>query len=198
MKNNALVNSVLSVAMFVSTSVASQSKRMDTKVNKSIEVTTKQLNMNLWNVLLDVQMRNMSLEQLQYALLVSLNRVRDQHHLSKFYIYKTDLAQQHSIYLARSKEDTSLSYGDHFDENWLSLTTRAMQSNIPIDTDCRGSCRRTGENLATANMTVREVMAAWLNSPVHAENILSPSFNAIAIGCASNWNNVVLDLFNVK
>lgn len=45
-----------------------------------------------------------------------------------------------------------------------------------------------GENIAMGQRTPQEVMNAWMNSPGHRANILSPSFSQIGVGLAKNSN----------
>lgn len=45
-----------------------------------------------------------------------------------------------------------------------------------------------GENIAMGQRTPQEVMNAWMNSPGHRANILSPSFSQIGVGLAKNAN----------
>jgi uncharacterized protein YkwD len=40
-----------------------------------------------------------------------------------------------------------------------------------------------GENLSRANYTPAQVMAAWLDSPGHRQNLLDPDFAEVGIGC---------------
>ena len=47
-----------------------------------------------------------------------------------------------------------------------------------------------GENIAMGQKTPQEVMNAWMNSPGHRSNILSPSYNQIGIGIAKNSKGV--------
>lgn len=47
-----------------------------------------------------------------------------------------------------------------------------------------------GENIAMGQMTPEEVMNAWMNSPGHKANILSPSYTQIGVGYATNSNGV--------
>ena len=41
-----------------------------------------------------------------------------------------------------------------------------------------------GENIAAGQGSVSEVMAAWLASPGHCQNIMRPVFNEVAVACA--------------
>lgn len=43
-----------------------------------------------------------------------------------------------------------------------------------------------GENIAMGQRTPQEVMNAWMNSPGHRANILSPSYTQIGVGFAKN------------
>lgn len=48
-----------------------------------------------------------------------------------------------------------------------------------------------GENIAYGQRTPQEVMNAWMNSPGHRANILSPSYTQIGVGLAKNKNGVL-------
>lgn len=43
-----------------------------------------------------------------------------------------------------------------------------------------------GENIAMGQQTPAEVMTAWMNSPGHRNNILSPSYTQLGVGLAKN------------
>lgn len=47
-----------------------------------------------------------------------------------------------------------------------------------------------GENIAYGQKTPAQVMTAWMNSPGHKANILSPSYTEIGVGLARNRNGV--------
>lgn len=47
-----------------------------------------------------------------------------------------------------------------------------------------------GENIAYGQKTSAAVMNAWMNSPGHRANILSPSYKNIGVGLAKNKNGV--------
>ena len=47
------------------------------------------------------------------------------------------------------------------------------------------NAKYVGENIACWQMTVEDVMRAWLESPEHRENILNENFNEIGIGFAA-------------
>ena len=43
-----------------------------------------------------------------------------------------------------------------------------------------------GENIAYGQKTPEQVMTAWMNSPGHRSNIMSPSYSQIGVGYATN------------
>lgn len=47
-----------------------------------------------------------------------------------------------------------------------------------------------GENIAMGQRTPVEVVNAWMNSPGHRSNILSPNFTQIGVGLAKNKNGI--------
>jgi len=48
-----------------------------------------------------------------------------------------------------------------------------------------------GENIAYGQKTPLAVMTAWMNSPGHRNNILSPSFTEIGVGAYKNSNGTI-------
>ena len=52
--------------------------------------------------------------------------------------------------------------------------------------DCGYASSGVGENVAYGQRTPAEVMAAWMSSPGHRDNILRASFRAIGVGAAVN------------
>lgn len=47
-----------------------------------------------------------------------------------------------------------------------------------------------GENIAMGQRSAQEVMNAWMNSPGHRANILSPAYNQIGVGVAKTSSGV--------
>ena len=45
-----------------------------------------------------------------------------------------------------------------------------------------------GENIALGFISPEAVMHSWMNSPAHRDNILSPDFSAVGVGCLENEN----------
>jgi uncharacterized protein YkwD len=91
-----------------------------------------------------------------------------------------DVAYQHS------EEMTRLNYFSH------SSPTSALES---LQKRLRaGRCGElvSGENLYAGECTLEELpqvtLQAWLASPAHRNNLLSPNFNAVGIGIARNGN----------
>jgi len=47
-----------------------------------------------------------------------------------------------------------------------------------------------GENIAMGQRTPQEVVNAWMSSPGHRSNILSPAYTQIGVGLAKKSNGV--------
>lgn len=45
---------------------------------------------------------------------------------------------------------------------------------------------RTGENIAAGQPTVESVMAAWIASASHCQNMMTPDYRDIAVACIRN------------
>jgi uncharacterized protein YkwD len=48
-----------------------------------------------------------------------------------------------------------------------------------------------GENIAEGQQSPQAVMTAWMNSPGHRSNILSPSYTQIGVGAAKDSRGVI-------
>ena len=165
----------------------------------SVARVTQPVRDNLTHLLSEKKVSEMPLAQVQSEMLAYINSIRAQHGLQSFKFYNHPIAQDHSDYLASSKNDVSIDTDDHFDAQWNSIFTRVENAKIPIDDDCRWDCKRASENLASANMTIRQTVDMWMQSTSgHADNILSSSFDAIAIWCARGGNNIVVVFLNLK
>lgn len=46
--------------------------------------------------------------------------------------------------------------------------------------------KANGENVASGQKTLSEVMAKWIASPLHCSNIMNPRYTEYAIACASD------------
>ncbi len=59
--------------------------------------------------------------------------------------------------------------------------------NVDFGTcNCAGWNSSVGENIAKGDFTAKSVVEAWMNSPSHRDNILSPDFAEIGIGIAGD------------
>lgn len=72
-------------------------------------------------------------------------------------------------------------YG-HRDPSGGTVRERAMSAGYP-------SYSALGENIAEGQFSVGEVMAGWMNSPGHRENLLSPMFTEAGFGVAFGHND---------
>ncbi len=75
---------------------------------------------------------------------------------------------------------------DMRDKNYFSHTSPTYGSPFKMMEDFGLRFTAAGENIAKGQRTPREVMNAWMNSPGHRSNILSPSFSEIGVGVAKD------------
>lgn len=78
------------------------------------------------------------------------------------------------VALLKSKDMALFGYFDHISPNYG--TPFEMMTNQGI------SYTAAGENIAKGYKTPEEVVSAWMNSPGHKANILSPQFNKMGLG----------------
>nr|WP_207753399.1 SafA/ExsA family spore coat assembly protein [Sporosalibacterium faouarense] len=71
---------------------------------------------------------------------------------------------------------------DMRDKNYFSHTSPTYGSPFQMMEDFGLRFSAAGENIAMGQRTAQEVMNAWMNSPGHRSNILSPSFSEIGVG----------------
>lgn len=160
---------------------------------------------SLKNVLEDKDVREMSLEELQKAMLSYINEARIKHGLTRLQLYKSDIEQKHSEYLAISKEDEELTPEDHFDAQGKAFYTRAKNAKVPLEEKCRWNCKRVWENIASfesidweeeqSPILVKDIISSWLASPDHAANIYDASFDHMIVGHSSG--NIVVWFVNL-
>ncbi len=75
---------------------------------------------------------------------------------------------------------------DMRDKNYFSHTSPTYGSPFKMMEDFGLRFSTAGENIAMGQKTAKEVMNAWMNSPGHRSNILSPSFSEIGVGVAKD------------
>ena len=69
-------------------------------------------------------------------------------------------------------------YFSHQSLDGRTMSDRLHEGNV--------NYRAAGENIARGQQTAERVMKAWMNSPGHRRNILSPKFGKIGIARAGN------------
>lgn len=77
---------------------------------------------------------------------------------------------------------------DMIDKNYFSHTSPTYGSPFRMLETFGVSFSAAGENIAMGQRTPSEVMNAWMGSPGHRNNILSPSFTEIGVGLAKSAN----------
>lgn len=82
----------------------------------------------------------------------------------------------------KSQDMVKLNYFGHTSPTYGSPFT--MMQNFGI------RFTAAGENIAMGQRSAQEVMNAWMNSPGHRANILSPAYNQIGVGVAKTSSGV--------
>ena len=77
---------------------------------------------------------------------------------------------------------------DMIDKNYFSHTSPTYGSPFRMMESFGIQFSAAGENIAYGQRTPQDVMNAWMNSPGHRANILSPSYNQIGVGVAKAAN----------
>lgn len=79
---------------------------------------------------------------------------------------------------------------DMIDKNYFSHQSPTYGSPFHMMESFGIRYSAAGENIAYGQRTPADVMNAWMNSPGHRSNILSPSYTEIGVGLATNKNGV--------
>lgn len=78
----------------------------------------------------------------------------------------------------KSKDMADLNYFAHYSKTYGSPFDMLETFGVKFSA--------AGENIASGQKTPKEVVTAWMNSPGHRSNILSPSYTEIGVGLAKN------------
>ena len=91
----------------------------------------------------------------------------------------TEAAELHSVDMAARR------YFDHVSPDGKRVSQRVSDQGY--------KWRMVGENLAGGDTSVAEVIAGWLGSPEHCQNLMSPAYAEVAVSCVrqpgSQWGN---------
>jgi uncharacterized YkwD family protein/spore coat assembly protein SafA len=75
---------------------------------------------------------------------------------------------------------------DMINKNYFSHTSPTYGSPFDMMEAFGVRFSAAGENIAMGQRTPAEVVTAWMNSPGHRANILSPSYNQLGVGLATS------------
>ena len=79
---------------------------------------------------------------------------------------------------------------DMVNHNYFSHTSPTYGSPFTMMQNFGIKFTAAGENIAYGQPTAQAVMTAWMNSPGHRSNILSPAYNQIGVGVAKTSSGV--------
>lgn len=77
---------------------------------------------------------------------------------------------------------------DMIDKGYFSHTSPTYGSPFTMIQSFGLNFSAAGENIAMGQPTPEQVMTAWMNSPGHRSNILSPAYTDLGVGLAKNSN----------
>ena|SRR5215831_3983210 len=112
--------------------------------------------------------------------LVNVARSRDRKCGSDKFVAAPPLSASRALDEAAAEHARDMARKDYFEH-------RGSDGSEPRDRVRRAGykSRLTGENIALGPESAEEVVAGWLHSPGHCENIMDPRFRDIGIGLAS-------------
>lgn len=119
----------------------------------------------------------------QQAILNTINQIRQQPRQcgQQFFSAAKLLSWNNNLYkgaLSHSEDMAKHNFLGHVSSTGLDLKTRLKRYNT--------LGKANGENVASGQKTLSEVMSKWLPSPLHCSNLMNPKFTTYAIACASD------------
>jgi len=119
----------------------------------------------------------------QQAILNTINQIRQQSHQcgQQYFSATKPLSWSNNLYkgaLSHSEDMAKNNFLGHVGSTGLDLKSRLKLYNT--------LGKANGENVASGQKTLGEVMSKWLSSPLHCSNLMNPKFTTYAIACASD------------
>ncbi|MFZ5393242.1 CAP domain-containing protein [Acinetobacter seifertii] len=119
----------------------------------------------------------------QQAILNTINQIRKQSRQcgQQYFSATTPLSWNNNLYqgaLSHSQDMATHNFLGHIGSTGLDLKSRLKLYN--------SLGKANGENVASGQKTLNEVMTKWLASPLHCSNLMNPKFTTYAIACASD------------
>ncbi|MFI8011258.1 CAP domain-containing protein [Acinetobacter sp. ABJ_C4_1] len=118
----------------------------------------------------------------QQAVLNTINQIRQQSRQcgQQYFSATTPLSWNNNLYqgaLSHSQDMATHNFLGHVGSTGLDLKSRLKLYNT--------LGKANGENVASGQKTLGQVMSKWLTSPLHCSNLMNPKFTTYAIACAS-------------
>lgn len=126
-----------------------------------------------------------SSSDIQNAVLVSVNQFRAESRMCGSVMYPAVAPMSWNTTLEETARIHSM---DMANANFFSHTGSNGLSSADRATNAGYNWMNIGENIAGGQQTVDEAMTAWIESPSHCQNIMSPDFKETATACVSNPN----------
>ncbi|VAX43743.1 Cysteine-rich secretory protein family protein [Acinetobacter calcoaceticus] len=119
----------------------------------------------------------------QQAVLDRINQVRQQSRQcgQQYFSAAKPLSWNNNLYkgaLAHSVDMANHNFLSHVSSTGQDFRTRLKNYNA--------LGKANGENVASGQKTLNEVITKWIASPLHCSNIMNPKFTTYALACASD------------
>lgn len=119
----------------------------------------------------------------QQAVLKKINQIREQSRQCgrQYFSATIPVIWSNNLYkgaLSHSEDMAAHNFLGHVGSTGLDLKSRLKLYNT--------LGKANGENVASGQKTLDEVMSRWLSSPLHCSNLMNPKFTTYAIACASD------------
>ncbi|CAI3125565.1 hypothetical protein MWMV2_MWMV2_01304 [Acinetobacter oleivorans] len=119
----------------------------------------------------------------QEAVLNTINQIRQQSRQcgQQYFPATKPLSWSNNLYkgaLSHSEDMAAHNFLGHVGSTGLDLKSRLKIYNT--------LGKANGENVASGQKTLGQVMSKWLTSPLHCSNLMNPKFTTYAIACASD------------
>ena len=172
---NLLKVSILSVCSLILTACSVNSS--------SIPPTLRSSTPQIQKSPIEISCQDLQDPAFQQAIVNTINQIRQQSRQcgQQYFSATTPLSWNNNLYqgaLSHSQDMATHNFLGHVGSTGLDLKSRLKIYN--------SLGKANGENVASGQKTLNEVMTKWLASPLHCSNLMNPKFTTYAIACASD------------
>ncbi|MGK8803501.1 CAP domain-containing protein [Acinetobacter seifertii] len=167
--------SILSVCSLILTACSVNSSSMPPTLSSSTPQIQKSP--------IEISCQDLQNPAFQQAILNTINQIRQQSRQcgQQYFSATKPLSWNNNLYqgaLSHSQDMATHNFLGHVGSTVLDLKSRLKLYN--------SLGKANGENVASGQKTLNEVMTKWLASPLHCSNLMNSKFTTYAIACASD------------